>query len=121
VKKQPVKAQLTDIDRCDSEHAQKLTNDRHSSTASHWTVQWSYTVRWYCTESHCKFKTTNISFGINTTRTIEQCIALNALPQNLLQYSVICSVIAISIFTTLTAVVGGVSAVVEVSTSAVYT
>jgi len=34
---------LTNVDGCDSGHGQILTSDGHSSTAGHWTVQWTDT------------------------------------------------------------------------------
>jgi len=50
-----VQFMFTEVDSCNTGHAEKLTSDGHSSTAGHRTIQWSHTVHWNLTHWHCKF------------------------------------------------------------------
>ena len=60
---------MTEVDSGDSGHAQRLATDGHSSTASHWTVQWPHTVHRRRSLCHCAHlqSTESYTFGKHET------------------------------------------------------
>jgi len=57
--KQPVSVRVyfvfIEVDSCDDLRVHKLTSDGHSSTSSHWTVQWPHSGHWYLVDTYYKF------------------------------------------------------------------
>ena len=75
---------LTEVDSCDGGHAQKLTTDGHSSTASHWTVQWPHVVHRRRPLCHCAHLQSTESYTFRKhekdakTENVYRCLGLNA-------------------------------------------